>query len=455
MSITESQIPPGLIRSAYQYEKNGQLYHVGCDPKSATLRVFAGRPAAAHELTSHFLRTTSNRPEEVAEIIHSALSRTGAAPVGRGVRTFTFIPTSRCNMGCTYCGQIHAPGSVPSAVASSFLERVEAGFRSPNVWHVHVAWFGGEPLLGYRTIIDLSKQIAEMAAQVEKPYSSRMTTNGALLTPDRMQYLVEDALVSRFDITLDGPADVHDRHRPLKAGGTSFDKIVATLSWYRDAELRQPAIVVLRTNVDRHNLPFVGQYLETMSRLGFNDARKFLFEISPIHSWGNDVSSIALPTQDAARHEVGWMELMEHLGLPYGVLPGRPRATTCVATDPHCEVIDNQGNLFSCTEIPLTPQEGSDRLGNIMSLRMLDRRPQGQFDGWDEAVANGHIPCSTCQLRPICRGACPKQWSEGSIPCPTLKLNFDDRVAIFMRRHGYRTVDANSRQVCANGPVCS
>jgi sulfatase maturation enzyme AslB (radical SAM superfamily) len=354
MPITESHFPPGLIRSAYLYEKNGRLYQVGFDLKSAALRVFSGRPATVHEMASHFERTTSNGSEEIAEIIHSALSRTGAAPVGKGTRTFAFMPTSRCNMGCAYCGQTHAPGSVSSAVSSRFLERVQAGFRSPNVRHVHVAWFGGEPLLSYRTIIDLSNQITEMAAQVEKPYSSKMTTNGALLTPSRMQHLAEDALVSRFDITLDGPSDVHDRHRPLKAGGTSFDKIVATLSWYRDAELRQPAIAVLRTNVDRHNLPFVGQYLETMSRLGFNDAKKFLFEISPIHSWGNDVSSIALPTQDAARHEVAWMELMEHLGLPYGVLPGRPRASTCVATDPHCEVIDNQGNLFSCTEIPLT-----------------------------------------------------------------------------------------------------
>jgi uncharacterized protein len=141
--------------------------------------------------------------------------------------------------------------------------------------------------------------------------------------------------------------------------------------------------------------------------------------------------------------------------LPYGLLPGRPATRTCVATDPHCEVIDSQGNLFSCTETPLTPQEGSDRIGNIISLPILDRRPRGQFDGWDDAVAHGHVPCSTCELRPLCRGACPKRWSEGSVPCPTLKLNFDDRMAIFMRRHGYRTLDEKSHQVCAKGPVCS
>lgn len=71
--MTESQIPPGLIRSAYQYEKDGRLYQVGFDSKSAALRVFSGKPAAVHELASHFERTTSNGSEEIVEIIHSAL----------------------------------------------------------------------------------------------------------------------------------------------------------------------------------------------------------------------------------------------------------------------------------------------------------------------------------------------------------------------------------------------
>jgi len=38
MSITESRFPPGLIRSAYQYEKNGQLYQVGFDLHDGRLR---------------------------------------------------------------------------------------------------------------------------------------------------------------------------------------------------------------------------------------------------------------------------------------------------------------------------------------------------------------------------------------------------------------------------------
>lgn len=443
MRTTHSRIPQGLIISTYRYEKDGEVYHAGVDPATATVRVFSGDPAPSHGLTRHFERTTSYGSHHISILIDIALSRAGEAAVRcRGVRTFTFMPTSHCNMGCTYCGQIHTPGNVSAAVSSRFLDRVQSAFLAPDVHHVHVAWFGGEPLLAYRSIVELSSRIVKMAQVSERLYTSKMTTNGALLTASRMRQLIEDAQVSRFDITLDGPSEIHNRHRPLKAGGGSFDTIIETLSWFRDADLRHPAVVVLRTNVDKENLHCVSEYLHIMKGLGFDDAERFLFEISPIHSWGNDISAIALTTQEAARHEVEWMETMEDLGLPYGLLPGRPATLTCVATDPHCEVIDSRGNLFSCTETPLTPQAGSDLLGNILSQPTLDRRKRGQFDGWDKAVAGGELPCSSCQLRAVCRGACPKQWSEGSVPCPTLKLNFDDRLAIFMRRHGYRTVDA-------------
>jgi uncharacterized protein len=288
--------------------------------------------------------------------------------------------------------------------------------------------------------MEMSSRIVRMADETGRSYSSKMTTNGALLTPARMRALVEDARVSRFDITIDGPAQVHDRHRPLRSGGESFDTIVDTLTWFREVELRRPAVVVLRTNVDQKNVQYVPEYLHDMVGRGFDDPNRFLFEISPIHSWGNDISAIALTTPEAARHEIEWMELMETLGLPYGLLPGRPKVGTCVATDPSCEVIDNRGHLYSCTEYPLTPAADADRLGSILTLPISEHRPTGRFDGWDEAVGYGTLPCSSCQLRPVCRGACPKQWAEGTVPCPTLKLNVDDRMAIFMRRHGYRVV---------------
>ena len=427
--------------SRLRFEKGGREFQASLDPQTATVKVSAGEALQAHTLEQHYGTTSSKHQEVISSLVNDGLSAVGAPDfVGRNVRAFTFMPTSRCNMGCTYCGQEHTRGNVSAAVADRFLGRVTTAFNSPRIAHVHVAWFGGEPLLAFRSIIDLSVAITSNAQASGKEYSSKITTNGALLTPRRMQQLIEDAQVSRFDITVDGTPDVHNRHRPLKGGGGSFESIMRTLSWFRTANLSRPALVVLRTNVDKDNLADIPRYLTLMKEHGFDDSARFLYELSPIHSWGNDVSATALTTFDAARAEIEWMTQMENIQLPFGLLPGKPASITCVATDRRSEVIGSEGNLLSCTETPLTGQAADDTLGNILTMAAADNRPLGKFDGWDLAVAEGRLPCSTCALRIVCRGACPKQWSEGSVPCPTLKLNFDARLAIFMRRHGYEAV---------------
>lgn len=197
------------------------------------------------------------------------------------------------------------------------------------------------------------------------------------------------------------------------------------------------AIIVLRSNVDRENVDSIPEYLELMKAHGFDDPARFLFDLAPVHSWNNDVSAIAFDTERAAVHEVEWMRLMNELGLPFGILPTARVGPTCVATDPNAEVIDSFGNLMTCIEFPLTAAAAQDIVGNIAELAPAELRPRGQFDFWDSIVAAGDVPCSTCALRAICRGACPKQWSEGVVACPTLKLNFDSRVDLVMQRNGY------------------
>lgn len=440
MSDAEVRISPELILSAYTYEKNGKRYQAGLDARTAKVNVVTSDDdLLPNDLATHFSRTTSVAKTDLIDLVVDATSMVGVDEPEKtaGHRAFVFLPTSRCNMGCSYCGQQHVKENVTPEVAERFLQRVEAAFAAPETRHVHVAWFGGEPLLVYRSILRMSERIVDMADRSGTEFSSKITTNGSLLTTTKMKHLIEDARVSRFDLTVDGPAAVHDQHRPLLLGGSSFGSIVETLSWFREAELDRPAIVVLRTNVDRHNADHVVEYLETMKRLGFDDPAKFFYDLSPIHSWSNDVSALELTTEDAARREIEWMRLMEELGLAFGLLPGRADDLTCVATDRWSEVIDSAGNMFSCTETPLTAKAAGDLLGNLNTMSPVKLRPRGQFDDWDSAVAAGNLPCSSCQLRPLCRGKCPKQWMEGTVPCPTIKLNFDDRLAMFMARHGY------------------
>ncbi len=429
-----------LIFSNKKFLKDDQRYIAALDYSSGRLKVFRD-VSKGNDLTSHFTKSNSSA-EMIQQNVFDAIE-SGIADkkfLTKSTRTFVYMPTSRCNMGCDYCGQTHDNKNSPQAVDEAFLRRVLFAFADDTIEHVHVAWFGGEPMLAYRAILNMSNKIIAAAEKSQKRYSSKMTTNGSLLTTKRLQELIEVCKVSRFDITIDGPEQVHNRHRPLKSGGKSYANIIRTLDWYSQASFESRALIVLRTNVDRNNFAHIFSYLNEMKDRGFVDPRKFLYELAPVHSWGNDLSSTALSTEEAAVAEIQWMEEMERLGLPYGLLPGEAVISTCVATDRRSEVIGPDGTLFSCTETPLTEQAPKDAIGSVTDLQLSISRPAGQYDRWASALQDERLPCSTCELRPVCGGACPKLWSEGVVACPTTKLNFDERVQILMRRNGYVSV---------------
>lgn len=431
-----------LIVSPDYFEKSRKVFRAALDTISSNVVVFHGDERVSdHELAEHFSATASGSPRQISKRVVAAVRAAEVRAVaGYASRTFTYMPTNRCNMSCSYCGQEHGSSNASENVNDLFRNRVLSAIHAENTKHVHVAWFGGEPMLAYRTILQLARSFVAAARQSGTRYSSKMTTNGALLTHDRMRSLIDEGFVSRFDITVDGPPAVHDKRRSLKAGFGTFDKIVDVLRWYAEADLQQPCKVVIRTNVDRRNVYHIAEYLNIMKTAGLDDSSRFLYELAPVHSFSNDVSTTALSTPEAAKEEIGWMRQMLELGLPFGIIPSRPSAQTCVATDRTCETIGPDGTVFSCVETPLTHMAHLDSLAKIAELDVDELRPSGRFDAWDEAVTNGDLPCSSCQLRVVCRGACPKLWTEGTVACPTMKLNLDARIALVMESRGYRRI---------------
>ncbi len=83
---------------------------------------------------------------------------------------------------------------------------------------IHVSWFGGEPLLGYRDILDISKALIELSSTYGIRYHSDMTTNGYLLNSRTLSRLVTECQVQSYQITVDGTKEGHDNQRVLKNG---------------------------------------------------------------------------------------------------------------------------------------------------------------------------------------------------------------------------------------------
>lgn len=358
------------------------------------------------------------------------LKRNRAAAADARVLRYVLVPTSFCNMDCAYCGQVHQPGGLAPRHRAIVRNRILDGIRRSTTEAVQVSWFGGEPMIAYPVIRSLSADFAEAADAVGTHYQAKMTTNGSLLTPEKLSVLANECRLVHVEITLDGLADTHDRHRPLKSGGRSFLHVVDTLEQALSTPESLHALqFVLRTNIDIANRDHIDEYIDWMGQRGTFATERVSFSLNPIHSWGNDVSALELERLEYARREIDWLRRLDSYGLRYAALPMRPKKVLCSAVSRSAEVISSSGRIFSCTEFPLVPQLDTNKvaLARIGDPKLAPQRPAGPFDDWNDAIERGETPCQRCVFLPTCGGHCPKLWREGHVPCPSYKLNIQGR----------------------------
>lgn len=369
--------------------------------------------------------------DELAALV----TRSRQAAQSDALRTITLMPTSYCNMGCTYCGQQHTKGRIPANHRDAIAARVERTITDAHTQDIRIRWFGGEPMMGYAVLLDLSKRFVDTAERAGVSYSSSMVTNGSLLTLRKLRRLQDDARVTKLCITIDGTEEIHDRSRILKSGGVSFKQITALISQALADEDLAGITFELRTNVTSSNADHIDEYLHYMAALGFAHPR-VIFNLEPVHSWSNDVSDIALTGDAYAAREVGWLTTMLDLGLNFMIVPTASKPLVCGAVTTSTEIISSTGAIFSCSEQPLVPEaEANQVLAHITDIPADDKRPAGPFHDWHDQIENKEVPCNGCPMLGVCGGSCPKLWSEGFSPCPSYKRNFQQRLHLVARKH--------------------
>jgi uncharacterized protein len=337
-------------------------------------------------------------------------------------------------MSCAYCGQAHQRGVTGAGHRDLLAARVAGAVGSGRYDSVHISWFGAEPLMAYAVIRDLSRRFTAVTDAAGAVYSSTMVTNGALLDARKLAVLHGECRIGNFEVTLDGPARAHDASRTLKRGGGSFEHIVGVIRAALDNPDLSGLTWRIRTNVGLHNAGLAEEFAEVVAAAGLADQR-VRFYPAPVHPWGNDVSAMALDRARMAEIELDWLAAYQRHGLTSTLLPKAPKRVVCIAVTPHAEVVAPDGGVYSCTEQPLVPAFADRRLGSLDTL-VGDRRPTGDFDDWADALDADETGCRSCRILPLCGGACPKLWREGTPPCPPLRHNVTDRLDLYARAAG-------------------
>ena len=174
---------------------------------------------------------------------------------------FQILPTLNCNFRCIYCYQrnTHRPEVMNDEIMDAVYKAIDAEIF-PTTTNLNLAWFGGEPLLGLRTIQILSKRILSLISRSNIEYFSSLATNGYLLNKKTIEIL-KRCRIGHLQITLDGPEAIHDKRRILANGGSTFRVILENIKNALESGIK----ISIRINIDKENITSIASLLTLLT----------------------------------------------------------------------------------------------------------------------------------------------------------------------------------------------
>lgn len=174
-----------------------------------------------------------------------------------------------CNLACKYCfageGEYHGKRELMNLEtgkrALEFL--IESSGSRKNI---EVDFFGGEPLINYDVVKELTAYGRELEKNTEKHFRFTLTTNGVLIDEDFIAFA--DKELDNVVLSMDGRQSVHDFMRPFRGGQDSYSHIVANINKF--VEKRGNKKHYIRGTFTRNNLDFSNDILH-MADLGYKE----------------------------------------------------------------------------------------------------------------------------------------------------------------------------------------
>jgi uncharacterized protein len=264
------------------------------------------------------------------------------------------LPTEACNFRCFYCYEDFKDGRMRPAVVRGLERLLEA--RAPTLEHLTIAWFGGEPLLAKDLVVRILEHVGRLrVSQPMLAFDSEMTTNAWHL--DRATF--EELLglgVTTWQISFDGPKEIHDARRRRADGRGTFDRV-----WSHVRALRAVPgefDVHVRVHLDRQNLREIPRFLD-QCRESFGGDPRFRMFLRPLSRLGgpNDERIAELESEQEEATACARAEARDR-----GLLLLEPEADICYAARGNSFVVRADGRISKCTVALAHPANDVGRL---------------------------------------------------------------------------------------------
>lgn len=325
--------------------------------------------------------------------------------------SLTLIPTDTCNFRCIYCYQSDTVHNMSYQVADSIVKMISA---KSNLKHLHISWFGGEPLCNKKMVFYLMEEINKVCKKNGVVLVADMTTNASLLDFDTFMKLYS-LRVLHYQVTIDGCKSTHDLQRPLASGGSSFELIMKNLRSIRDNVKGKLFRIGIRTNFT----PDVDKNFDELKRIlieEFSGDKRFYFFFQWVKNWGGErikgLKNELMDDEKAISKYGRWMDVMSQTDVRTGdITMIRACSGLCVGSRKNSYLVNYDGKLHKCTTCIY-----DDEYHDKSEIGYIDSNGRVIIDKWKEidwisCDADMNV-CTKCNMYPICLG----------MPCPYFKI---------------------------------
>ena len=310
-----------------------------------------------------------------------------------------------CNLRCEYCFASGGSYNTPRDYMSFEVGKKAIDFliaNSGEIKNLEVDFFGGEPLMNFDVVKQITEYAEKEAAAHGKRFSFTMTTNCLLLNEEAAKWLNEN--MDNVVLSIDGRESVHNAVRHTVSRKNAYPVIVGNALKFR--KIRGDKKYYVRGTFTARNLDFAKDVI-ALNDLGFDQISMepvVLDENDPMAITESHVEEIkkeydVLAEEYIERRKTGkWFNFfhfmmdMDHGPCIHKRLTGCGAGTEYLAVSP-------TGEIYPCHQFVGRPEY---LIGNV-SEGIKNSGIRERFSGYT-VLKKAH--CAGCPAKYYCGGGC-------------------------------------------------
>ena len=188
--------------------------------------------------------------------------------------TATILTTYHCNFACPYCfekdidpAQKNMSPETADKVCNWLIQKVLENDSS----EIEIYFYGGEPLVNKGLIDHIAGKMKEFCSSKNKNFKFGIITNGFLINKEDTKRWKPLGL-DFYRITIDGSENWHNKTRPLKGGGPTFQSIVDNIH-HNNNDVK----IVISGNYTEETFPGI---MELIAFIGQSDLKEKIHSLT-------------------------------------------------------------------------------------------------------------------------------------------------------------------------------